>query len=88
MEKPPYTESRIDRRTVIRTFSADTSSEELKWHFDDEHRVVEPMNENDWQFQFDNHLPIPIREKINIPRGVIHRVIAGSTDLVVKITRI
>ena len=88
MKEQPFIETRLDERTVTRKFVANTPSHELKWHWDEENRTVEPMNENDWLFQFDNCLPIPIREKINIPKGVIHRVIGGTTDLIVKITRL
>jgi hypothetical protein len=61
---------------------------DLKWHWDEQERIIEPLNQNDWLFQFDNGLPFPIKEKINIPAGVIHRVIKGTTDLVIKIKMI
>lgn len=84
----PYTEEKLERSVVIRTFSADTPEEELKWHWDEEDRIVEPVGETDWQFQFDNELPIKIYREIRIPAGVIHRVIKGSGDLVVKIQKL
>ena len=83
----PFIEHKISESVVIRTFSANTADEELQWHWDEEDRTVEPLNENDWQFQFDNELPFTINRMINIPAGVIHRVIKGSNDLIVKITK-
>jgi hypothetical protein len=83
----PYIENKISESVVIRTFSANIADEELQWHWDEEDRTVEPLNENDWQFQFDNELPIKIYKQIFIPAGVIHRVIKGTVDLRVKITK-
>ena len=81
----PYVEHKIDDSIVIRTFSPDIDEAELKWHWDEEDRLVTPINANDWKFQFDNELPIPIDREINIPKGVIHRVIRGTTPLIAKI---
>lgn len=71
----------------IRTFSVDVDPHELKWHRDDEDRVVVPVGDNDWLFQRDNHLPEPINGEIRIPAGEWHRVIKGTTDLVVRIQK-
>ncbi len=71
----------------IRTFSRDVDPHELKWHRDEEDRVVIPVRENDWMFQRDNSLPVPIDGEIRIARGEWHRVIRGTTDLVVKIIK-
>ena len=81
----PYSEENVEKDVVIRKFLPTVSEEELEWHWDEQHRIVYALNENDWMFQFDNGLPFPIKEKINIPAGVIHRVIRGTTELVVKI---
>ena len=83
----PYAEEKIAESVVVRTFAADIDEMELKWHWDEEDRLVEPLNHNDWQFQFDNQLPQKIYTEIYIPAGVMHRVIKGSTDLIVKITK-
>lgn len=71
----------------VRTFSKDVDSHELKWHRDDEDRVVTPLNQNDWMFQRDNSLPEPLDKEIKIARGEWHRVIKGSTDLKVRIQK-
>lgn len=83
----PYSEERISKHEVIRTFSVDIDESELEWHWDEEDRLVTPLEETDWQFQFDNGLPFTIKEVINIPAGVIHRVIKGSGELKVKIIK-
>jgi hypothetical protein len=83
----PFIEHAVSESVVIRTFSSDIPEEELKWHWDEEHRRIEPLNENDWMFQFDNCLPEKIYKTINIPAGAIHRVIKGSGNLIVKITK-
>lgn len=83
----PYREHKISESVVIRTFSINLPEEELQWHWDEEDRLVEALNENDWMFQFDNELPIPFDKVINIPAGVYHRVIKGTCDLIVKITK-
>ena len=83
----PYTEKELLESVFVRTFSFNVDEKELKWHWDEEDRLVEPLNDNDWHFQFDNELPIRINNQICIPRGVMHRVIKGTTDLEVKITK-
>lgn len=71
----------------VRTFSQDVDPDELKWHRDEEDRTVTPLNRNDWMFQRDNQLPEPMDKELNIPRGEWHRVIKGTTDLVVRVQK-
>jgi hypothetical protein len=71
----------------IRTFSRDVGTEELQWHRDREERIVTPVGQNDWMFQRDNNLPQPIEGEIRIPAGEWHRVIKGTTDLVVRVQK-
>ena len=71
----PFIEEKISESVFIRTFFATTHWSEFKWHWDEEDREIEPLNDNDWQFQFDNELPQKIYRKIVIPRNVMHRVI-------------
>ena len=79
----PFTEVHKEGSTYERTFSSDLSPEDLKWHWDEEDRIVYPLEENDWSFQYDNMLPekISVGNSIKIPKGVWHRVIKGSGDL-------
>lgn len=83
-ERVPYHQIKIGE-SKIRRFTKDTRKEDLKWHTDGEDREVTPLNENDWQFQFDNELPKPMKIPIFIKEGVQHRVIKGEKDLIIKI---
>ena len=78
----PYTEN-----SNVRTFSENVDIWDLIWHKDQEDRTIEPLEETDWKFQFDDELPIPINKPIFIPAYTIHRVIKGTGDLKIKITR-
>jgi hypothetical protein len=78
----PYTEE-----DDIRIFSKDVDSDELHWHRDREDRIVTPLNKNDWLFQRENSLPVPIENQIKILKGEWHRVIKGTTDLKIKIIK-
>jgi hypothetical protein len=85
----PYIEENISENLTRRTFASDVSSSELEWHRDKEDRIVKAINENDWMIQFDNELPrkIGINEEITIPKETFHRVIKGTSDLVVEINK-
>lgn len=85
--KKPYKETTFEN-CVIRTFNPDVDIEDLKWHRDHEDRIIIPLNENDWLYQEDNKLPVPIKEKFTIPMGLWHRVIKGTTKLVIMIEKI
>lgn len=83
----PFVEIKISESVVTRTFSCNTPEEDLKWHWDPEDRIIHPLNENDWMFQLDNQLPMRIYRSISIPTGVLHRLIRGSGDLILQITK-
>jgi hypothetical protein len=87
-ERLPFVEIVDTDNTRIRTFSHDTNEGELKWHQDGEDRWVRALNENDWQIQLDDELPtiISINEYSFIPKYAWHRIIKGSSDLVVEVT--
>ena len=72
----------------IRIFKSNTVSGELKWHWDDEDRYVELIEESDWEFQFDDDLPVKFPKRLIIPRMMWHRVIKGKGDLKIAISRI
>ena len=82
----PYNENR-NGNIIRRTFSKNVSDKELTWHRDHEDRIVIPINENDWYVQFDNELPkkLNVDEEFFIPKNTFHRVIKGSSDLMVEI---
>lgn len=85
----PFRENLIEGFHV-RTFSSDLTETELKWHFDEEDRIVFCENETDWMFQMDNELPIKIEKNtpIFIPEGQYHRIIKGTGDLTVKVKKL
>lgn len=85
-DNKPYKELRLGE-FFIREFSPDVDSEELKWHRDYEDRLIVPVEDNDWMYQEDNSLPIPIKGEINIKKGVWHRVIKGTTPLIIKLKK-
>lgn len=70
-----------------RTFSEKLDESDLKWHWDEQDRLVSPTHKTDWMFQFDDELPISLKEgeEIFIEAGRYHRVIKGSGDLKVKV---
>lgn len=84
MKNKPFKQEKIDDKTIIREFFEETDSEELVWHRDKEDRLIEPIDKNNWLYQEDNKLPIPINEKILIPKEVYHRVIKGTGNLKIK----
>jgi hypothetical protein len=72
---------------LLRTFSNGVDEHELKWHYDLKDRKVQVIKGDNWLLQIDNQLPetlTPLKEYF-IPKGVYHRVIKGSGDLVVLI---
>ena len=82
----PYTDNITDN-TLIREFAADTDPMSLIWHEDQEDRVVEILTGNGWKFQFDEDLPFEMvtGDRIDIPKGFLHRVIKGKNNLKIKI---
>lgn len=88
MKELPFIEE-IKNDFHVRLFSEDVDSEELKWHRDEEDRIVEICHETDWLLQMDNELPknMIIGERYEIPRGVYHRLIKGKGSLKVKIKK-
>ena len=83
----PFTQEDYSTDTVLRHFDKSAPDHLYKWHADDEDRFVESLNENDWQFQFDNELPQSIEpgKIIHIPKGLIHRLIKGTSELSISI---
>jgi hypothetical protein len=86
MEKLPFKET-IQNDYRVRTFLENVEFSDLKWHTDEQDRIVIPLHETDWKIQLDNELPITMikGKKYFIPEGIYHRVIKGNGDLKVKI---
>jgi hypothetical protein len=85
----PYKDIEVGDNYVIREFDENIDPIELMWHRDNEDRVVEVLNTTDWKFQYDNQLPIPLKENVSlkIARHDWHRVIKGTGNLRLKITK-
>lgn len=82
----PFKETIISDNEIIREFIPGQPPHLFKWHFDKEDRIIESIDENDWKFQFDNKIPIPLKGYIEIEAGEYHRIIQGTTPLKLKIT--
>lgn len=83
----PYVETNLGNNQFLRTFSPQIDDTELKWHQDWEDRDVEFVNENDWMIQMDNELPKECSGRVFIKARVWHRLIKGTNELVVKVTK-
>ena len=72
---------------LIRTFSPNVDTDELKWHQDLKDRKVTILESGGWSFQMDDSLPNKLQnaEQIFIPKFAWHRVIKGNSELVVEI---
>ena len=83
----PYTEKRVTPNKVIRTFSSNVSNDELLWHRDQQRRRVRVITSDNWQFQYEDELPISMEAGtiLEIPATEYHRIIKGNGDLVVEI---
>tara|TARA_Y100000389_G_C17450880_1_gene514704 strand:+ start:862 stop:1170 length:309 start_codon:yes stop_codon:yes gene_type:complete len=71
----------------IRTFSKDISEYLLKWHWDEEDRIITSLHNTDWKLQFDNELPQTLNEDIYISKDRYHRLIKGTNDLKIIIKK-
>jgi len=83
----PYLTLLNNSSGIIRMFPAETESHLLKWHADESDRVIKPLSETDWKFQFDNELPVDLTNEnpIFIKEGRVHRLIKGNKDLIIHI---
>jgi hypothetical protein len=73
----------------FRTFSESLNADELLWHWDDEDRTIKPTEFTDWKFQFDNERAFILGEhEVFIKAGTWHRLIKGTRQLVIHITRV
>jgi hypothetical protein len=77
----PYINYNLSDNIFIRNFDANIDENELIWHKDLYDRIVIPIFNNDWLFQYDNQLPIKIDKLIYIPKLTYHRIIKGNSTL-------
>lgn len=87
VENFPFTEKQISKEIVERTFDETLDEEDLKWHYDEEDRLVESVEPTDWLIQLDNQLPQKFEGQFFIPKGMYHRIIKGSQNCSVKIIK-
>ena len=82
----PYLDKYVDNK-IVRYFSEEVDDKELIWHRDKKTRDVEVISGDGWQLQIDNELPEDLKKgKIyRIPKMEYHRVIKGTSQLVLKI---
>jgi len=83
----PFTELK-EQDYYIREFSQEVPEEELVWHRDREDRIVEPLHTTDWKIQIDDELPAIIDKPIFIKRDIFHRLIKGTDNLKIKVTKL
>ena len=85
----PFTEEIIKNNIVLREFKNNVNDEELIWHQDRENRIVKVIKSDGWKLQVDNQLPVVLCEGVNyhISAYEFHRIIKGSGDLIVEITK-
>lgn len=86
-QKKPYKDLEVTNEYIIREFDENIDPIELKWHRDNEDRIVEIVGNTDWKVQLENQLPISINQPISIPKGEWHRVIKGTGKLTLKIIK-
>ena len=72
---------------IYRTFDENVSEIELVWHRDHEARTVTVIEGTGWKFQYDNQLPVELKEGdiFSIEAMRYHRILKGDTGLVLKI---
>ena len=87
MTKPYYDIKTDGDSEWIRMFDTSTDNEELLWHRDHKTRHIEVIFGRGWKFQRDNEIPFDINtsSKFEIESMVYHRLIKGSTPLIIKI---
>jgi hypothetical protein len=83
----PFIENPLGNNQYIREFSSDVNTHELEWHIDREDRTIEVIENNNWYFQLDNNLPQLLKETIYIYIETYHRLIKGTGNLKVRITK-
>jgi len=80
-----YTDVNIEQNVIIRCFDENIDPIELKWHRDNEDRLVEAIEPTNWLVQLENELPVNMNKPIFIPKHVWHRTIKGTGFLKIKI---
>ena len=88
MNDLPFKETSLGNNEYVREFGEDVDIHELEWHIDKEDRIVEVIDNDGWEVQIDNELPKLLKDKLFIPKETYHRIIKGTGNLKVKITKL
>jgi hypothetical protein len=83
----PYTEFNLINGDRLRLFRHDVSEEDLVWHRDKETRTIFVEENIDWKLQLDDELPfiLEIGRTYIIPKMVYHRLIKGTSELLIRL---
>lgn len=83
----PYSEQVINQQLRVRTFYSSVHEDQLVWHRDHESRRLTVVESQDWKFQQDNCLPVPMKigDCIQVPANTWHRIIKGAGNLKIQI---
>ena len=86
----PFEEIKDNDGWVIRRFSADVATEDLRWHRDGEDREIVAVESDGWALQKDDRLPQVLLkgECHSVRKGEWHRLIRGSGELVLRIKKL
>tara|TARA_B100000424_G_C22522192_1_gene299620 strand:+ start:21 stop:296 length:276 start_codon:yes stop_codon:yes gene_type:complete len=86
MSNFPFTQSEA-AGILIREFSKDVDSGELVWHRDRQDRKVLVKKGEGWKLQMENSLPVDLKPGMTyeIPKNTYHRVMKGTSNLIVEI---
>lgn len=72
-----FLETHLKDNLFLREFSEKSI---MQWHKDLEDRIIYCLSPTDWKFQYDNKLPIEIKENTQyfIPKNTFHRLISDN----------
>ena len=86
----PFEEKLIRGTTFLREFKENVDSSELIWHLDREDRRIVVLESKGWKLQMDNELPkeLVTGDTHFIPKMTYHRVIKGSGNLKIRLTKL
>ena len=72
----------------IRTFD-NPNEDDLVWHRDKENRHIDVLEGEGWSLQYEDELPteMHVGDEFYIPEMVFHRLIKGSTKLVLRLEK-
>jgi len=82
-----YKETEIAANLYKRYFPKFTHPNQLKWHMDDEDRLIKSPRLTNWKIQLEDQLPVSLNKPIFIKKHQWHRLIKGTGYLTLKITK-